>query len=62
MVKLTRVVSCHRWKLRRAIRYNPAHPERNGAEPYGDWEKYYDLVFVVIVVGFILWSYLTHKG
>jgi hypothetical protein len=21
------------------IRYNPAHPERNGAEPYGDWEK-----------------------
>ena len=43
------------------IRYNPAHPERNSAEPYGDWEKYYDIVFVLIVVGGILAYYLTHK-
>lgn len=44
------------------IRYNPAHPERNSAEPYGDWEKYYDAAFVVIVVGFVLGYYFIHKG
>lgn len=43
------------------IRYNPAHPERNSAEPYGDWEKYYDVVLVLVVVGFILGFYLTHR-
>lgn len=43
------------------IRYNPAHPERNSAEPYGDWEKYYDLVLVLIVGGFILWYFLAQR-
>lgn len=45
-----------------SIRYNPTHPERNSSEPYGDWEKYYDAVFVLVLAGFILWFYLTHKG
>jgi len=44
------------------IHYNPAHPERNSAEPYGDWEKYYDLVFVIVVVAGILAYYLTHRS
>lgn len=44
------------------IRYNPANPARNSAEPYGDWEKYYDIVFVVVVIGIIAWFYLVHKG
>lgn len=43
------------------IRYNPNNPARNSAEPYGDWEKYYDIVFVIVVVGLILWAYFTHK-
>ena len=43
------------------IRYNPANPKRNSAEPYGDWEKYYDLVLVLLVVGFILWYFLAQR-
>ena len=43
------------------IRYNPSNPARNSAEPYGDWEKYYDIIFVIVIAGGILWYYLTHK-
>ena len=39
------------------IRYNPANPARNSAEPYGDWEKHYDWGLAVMLLAVVIFFY-----